>query len=198
MDYMNFIALSKQHWAPCVCLSSMWPDCALVPLNVHCDSCCVWCVSFKSEYPAGSCLGGFDAFFILTLIKHFSFWLLLRRVCNCVQNHLLKGKKVLRKIFKHPLLHFCVLNLTPTDTIWTLGCFCRVRQSSSGLVGWPLVNMGLKRGLAWAGPLWQGRHFCRAMQVSVSHCSAQPLLRTHPLCPLLMNLGNNHRHQKAC
>lgn len=168
---MNFIALSKQHWAHCVYLNSMWPDCAPVPLNVHCDCCCVWCASFKSEYPAGSCLGGFDAFLFLLLSNIFHSGRCSGE-CVTVQNHLLKGKKKSLEKYSSPpllpLLHFCILNLTPTNVIWRLGYFCSVRQSSSELEGWPLlhwwplVNMGLNRGLAWAGSLWQGRRFCRA------------------------------------
>lgn len=103
--------------------------------------CCVWCASFKPVHPAESCLGGFDAFSFLlpSNIFHSGHC----TVCNCVQNHVLKGKRVLRKIFKHPLLpllHFCILNLTPTNIIWRLGYFCSVRQSSSELVGWPLCH----------------------------------------------------------
>lgn len=111
-------------------------------------------------------LGRVWCLFILTPIKHFSFWPLLRTVCNCVQ-----GRKVLRKIFKHPLLplmHLFIFNLTPTNAMWRFGYFCSVSQSCSELLGWllphwwPLLNVGLSRGLAWAGSLWQGRHFCRA------------------------------------
>lgn len=62
----------------------------------------------------------------------------------------------------------------------------------------PLLNVGLKGGLAWAGSVWQGGHFCRGTAgVSVSLCSAQPLLRTHLLWPLFVNLWDNHRHQKS-
>lgn len=53
-----------------------------------------------------------------------------------------RGKKSL-KIFKYPLLpllHFCILNLTPTNVIWRLGYFCSVRQSSLELVRWPLLH----------------------------------------------------------
>lgn len=120
---------------------------------------------FNLWIPQGAAWEGL-MLFILTPIKHFSFWPLLRTVCNCVQ-----GRKVLRKIFKHPLLplmHLFIFNPTPTNAMWRFGYFCSVRQSSSELLGWllphwwPLLNVGLSRGLAWAGSLWQGRHFCRA------------------------------------
>lgn len=59
--------------------------------------------------PQGVAWGGVVPFCSCKIsIKYFSFCLLLRRVCNCVQTHLLKGKKVLRKIFRHPPSHSCI------------------------------------------------------------------------------------------
>lgn len=144
MDHTIFIALSQWHWARGVYFNSMWPDCALVPLNARCGYCCVWCASFKPVHPAGICLRGFYAFFLLTKLPSNIFHsgscseervTVCRITCS-------RGKKSL-KIFKHPLLpllHFCILNLTPTNVIWRLGYFCGVRQSSLELVRWPLLR----------------------------------------------------------
>lgn len=60
---------------------------------------------------------------------------------NCVQTHMLKRKKVLRKIFKHlPLHSFYILYLTPINVMWKPECFCSIGQISLRLVRCSLLH----------------------------------------------------------
>lgn len=103
----------------------------------------------------------------------------------------LRGKKSL-KIFKHPLLpllHFCVLNLTPTNVIWRLGYFCSVRQSSLELVRGPLLHwwaLEWRSSPAECGPEWRlglSRFSLAGGALLQGHCRYQCPSALHSPCP---------------
>lgn len=127
--------------------------------------------------PAGSCLATFCAILFLHIpVEYFSFWLLLWRVGDCVQTHMPKRKKVLRKIFKHLAVHrFYILYPTPINATWKPECFCSTEQVSLGL-----VRGSLLRGMALeprSSPVERGP--CRAVVPGWDLSSGEAQIAAH-------------------